>query len=199
MSANMKNISKPEAEKLGWKLQSTAWVFQSPWYDLRQDRLILPQQTNITYTYIEHPGAVFIVPMTANDEIILIHSYRYTIDAWCWEIPAGNIGDQAEQEPESVARQELEEEIGGRCQSLDFLGKFYLANGFGNIQGCFFLANGVEITRPQDLEPTEIIDEIAILPIQQVKQMIHNREINDADSAFAIFLALSHLEQNQSK
>jgi len=190
----MQGRRKPEAEKLGWAVNKTHLLFESQWYNLRQDKLTLPNQDRITYTYIEHPGAVFVVPLTSHGEIILIHSYRYPIDAWCWEVPAGNMGDQAERSPEEVARQELKEEIGATCRTLECLGKYSLANGFGNIDGHFFLAKNVEMSDSQTLEATEVIDAIALFPRSRVQQMIQDGVINDAESAFAILLAFQHLQ-----
>ncbi|MFM6251840.1 MAG: hypothetical protein ACKPEQ_22300, partial [Dolichospermum sp.] len=79
----MENNDKPQGKKIGWELQKTDLIFKSQWYNLRQDKISLPNNEEITYTYVEHPGAVFIIPITANQEIILMRSYRYTIDDWC--------------------------------------------------------------------------------------------------------------------
>ncbi|PIE33059.1 NUDIX hydrolase [candidate division KSB3 bacterium] len=189
----MKNTRKPEAEKLGWDVKNSTLLFESQWYDLRQDTITLPSQDHITYTYVEHPGCVFVVPITAQNEMILIHSYRYPIDAWCWEIPAGNLGDRAEDSPEEVARQELKEEIGGISQRLEFLGRFSLINGFGKLYGHYFLARNVEMPDSQSLEASEVIDKIELFPLSRVRHMICEGVIHDAESAFAILLALQNL------
>lgn len=189
---NVSQKTKPEAKKIGWKLNKSQLIFKSKWYNLRQDNITLPNNEPATYTYIEHPGSAFIVPLTPDNKIILIRSYRYTIDEWCWEIPAGTLGDQSGISVEKVAEQELDEEIGAKYDELNFLGNFYLSNGFGNIKGHFFLAKGVVIERPQKLESTEIIDRISMFSVDQVVNMVKTGIINDADSAFAILLALTH-------
>ena len=56
---------------------------QSRWYNLRQDRLRAPTGHEFTYTLIDHPGAVWIVAVTADGQVVLIRQYRYTVDDWC--------------------------------------------------------------------------------------------------------------------
>ena len=40
---------------------------------------------------VRHPGSVVLLPMPSAHEIILIRQYRYTIDRWIWELPAGTL------------------------------------------------------------------------------------------------------------
>lgn len=48
------------------------YLWQSPWYNLRQDRLRAPGGREYTYTVVEHPGAVWVVPVTTDGQIVLI-------------------------------------------------------------------------------------------------------------------------------
>lgn len=189
----MKNHDKPQGQKIGWELQQTELIFQSQWYNLRQDKISLLDNEEITYTYVEHPGSVFIVPLTADQEIILIRSYRYTVDDWCWEVPAGCLGDKSELLPEQVAYQELAEEIGGECEGMKYLGWYYIGNGFASLKNYFFLANNVTCNKQPQREMTEIIDQVQFFSIPHVLQMLQERKIKDGESAFALMLALSPL------
>jgi len=75
-----------------WDTLSSERIYKNPWYALRQDRVRTHTGKQITYTFMEHPGAVAVVPVTDNGEIILIKSYRYTVKDWCWEVPMGGAG-----------------------------------------------------------------------------------------------------------
>ncbi len=189
----MKDDSKPEGKKIGWQLLNTQRIYQSQWYNLRQDRVTLPNGEEINYTYVEHPGAVFVVPITANQEVILIRSYRYTIDDWSWEVPAGSLGDKTGLLPEEVARQELAEEIGGKAEKFESLGWYYMANGFAQLKNYFFLAHNVTATEPLLLENGEVIERVQAFPLQQVLQMVKIGDFKDGESAFAIMLATTQL------
>ncbi|MEI6444401.1 MAG: NUDIX hydrolase [Nostocales cyanobacterium ELA583] len=180
---------KPQANLIGWHLIESNYIHQSQWFNLRQDRLQIQNDQELTYTYVEHPGSVFVVPVTENSEIILIHSYRYTIDSWCWEVPAGSLGDKDVVDPVNVAHQELAEEIGGETESMEDLGCYYMANGFASLQNHFFIAHGTKITQPHRREDTEIIKQVVFFPIEKTLKMVQSGEINDGESAFAILLA----------
>ena len=156
---------------------------------MRKDQISLPNNQEITYTYVEHPGAVFIVPITANQEVILIRSYRYTIDDWCWEIPAGTLGDQKGLSPEEVARLELLEEIGGIAETFESLGWYYMANGLANLKNFFFIGHNVILNQDTQREVTEIIAEIKSFQIKDILTMIQDGLIKDGESAFALMLA----------
>ncbi|AFZ61386.1 NUDIX hydrolase [Anabaena cylindrica FACHB-243] len=195
----MKNPDKPNGEKLGWKIQKSQLIFQSQWYNLRQDKITLPKNQEITYTYIEHPGSVFVVPITANQEIILIRSYRYTIDDWCWEVPAGNLGDQKGLSPEEVARLELAEEIGGIAETFQSLGWYYMANGLASLKNFYFIAYNVTLNQGSQREVTEIINEVKTVSIKNIFNMIQEGLIKDGESAFAMMLALSHINRSNPR
>jgi ADP-ribose pyrophosphatase len=188
----MKN-EKPQANLIGWNLLGYQYLFQSQWFNLRQDKIQIINNKELTYTYVEHPGAVFIVPITENLEVILIHSYRYPIDRWCWEVPAGSLGDQDKLSPSDVAHKELVEEIGGETKNLKSLGSYYMANGFASLENHFFIAYDTIVSFTRQKEDAEVIREIKVLPIEHALKMIQNGEINDGESAFAILLAFMEM------
>ena len=72
-----------------WEPLSSKKIYENSWNALRQDQVRTHTGKQITYTYMEHPGAVAVVPVTTDGEIVLIKSYRYTVKDWCWEIPMG--------------------------------------------------------------------------------------------------------------
>jgi ADP-ribose pyrophosphatase len=193
----MRDNSKPKGQELGWQLLHTQRLYQSQWFNLRQDRLTLPNSEETTYTYVEHPGSVFVVPVTAQREFFLLRSYRYTIDNWCWEVPAGGLGDKSGLPLEEVARQELAEEIGGTSEKLEYLGWYYMANGFAELKNHFFVARSIILNQQCQREITEEmeIERVQLFPLEEVLQMVYSGAINDGESAFAVLLAIAQLAQ----
>jgi 8-oxo-dGTP pyrophosphatase MutT (NUDIX family) len=59
------------------------------------------------------------VPLTREGWVVLIRSYRYCVDDWCYEVPAG--GPSPGLTTEEVARRELSEEIGGTAADLRYV------------------------------------------------------------------------------
>ena len=183
---------KPLGASLGWQLHGTTRPYQSRWHNLRRDEVRLPDGEEIVYTYQEHPGFVVIVPKTRDSCVVLLRSYRYTVDEWCWELPAGGLGDKPGMSKEEVARQELAEETGGVCTTMDEIGWFFVANGTSNTRCTVFLAHNVELTRPTALESTEV-SEVHVVPVAEALQMARDGRMTDGDSALALLRCEAHL------
>ena len=69
-------------------------------------------------------GAVIIVAVTPQDKVLFVEQYRVSILQNTIEMPAGLVGDLADQANESAfeaARRELEEETGYRCKRMEFI------------------------------------------------------------------------------
>lgn len=168
---------------------SSQITWNSPWYSIRSDQIILPDGQPGEYHVVQHPAAVWVVPVTDAGEIVLINTYRYTVDDWCWEIPAGSVKPTAT--PLFTAQAELREEIGGAARAWDYLGQFYTANGICNEVGHYFLATGVTLGETAH-EPTEVI-EIHPTPILAALRMAEQGEISDAPSVMALLLCKPEL------
>ena len=177
--------NKPLGESLGWRRMSTTRPYQSHWHNLRQDLVVLPDGQEITFTYQEHPGFVTMVPVTDDDHVIMLRCYRYAVDEWCWELPAGGLGDKPGATRQEVARQELAEETGAECRSLEIAGWFYAMNGTSDAHCTFYIAKGAQISGATNLEATEQ-SEVHLVPITQAMQMARDGRISDGDSALAL-------------
>jgi 8-oxo-dGTP pyrophosphatase MutT (NUDIX family) len=177
-----------ESFRFPWKTLSSRLIYENPWYALRQDQVLTHTGAEITYTFMEHPGAVGVIPVTQQGEIVLIRSYRYTVKDWCWEIP---MGGRDHEDLEVVAKKELLEEVGGVCQQLDYVNYFYANNGVSNIRCDVFLAQGVALGQNQP-EDGELI-EIQVLPKDDVFRMARAGEIADGMSALSLFLCEPYL------
>lgn len=183
---------KRVGREAGWETLSARYIFESPWHKIRQDRVRLRGQ-ELTYTWLEHPGSVFVVPVTADGRFVLIRVYRYTVDEWCWELPAGGLGDKRGIPLEQAARDELREETGFTGGSFEKLGVYFTGNGVMDLELTAFLARGVEKNASQELEHTEQIDRVGLFTPEEVRGMLARNEIKDGESAFCLLLALARL------
>jgi ADP-ribose pyrophosphatase len=165
-----------------WKTLDSHFLWQSQWYNLRQDRLRTQDGHEFTYTLIDHPGAVWVVPVTPDNQIVMIWQYRYTIDDWCYEVPAGGLSSGLD--PEKTACRELQEEVGGRAAELRYVGQFYASNGISNEVAYVYLAIGVELGETHR-EPTELM-EMRLVPVNEALRMAREGEVTDGPSALAL-------------
>lgn len=168
---------------------ASKYIWKSRWYNLRQDEIQTPDGSRGTYTIVEHPGAVWVVPVTPDGEIVLEWQYRYTVNDWCWEVPAGGLLPGIS--PQEMAQRELEEEIGGKAEGLQYIGWFYTMNGIGTEVAHVFLARSVALG-PSRREPTEIM-ELRRFPIAEALHMARSGAISDGPSALALLLCEPYL------
>ena len=78
---------------------------------------------------VRHPGAVSVVPLTDDGEVVLVRQYRAPLDRFLLEIPAGKRDVEGEP-PEETARRELAEEVGLVPTELVPLAVFHNSVGF---------------------------------------------------------------------
>jgi ADP-ribose pyrophosphatase len=180
---------KPLGMSLGWRPRDLGVAYECQWFRVRQFELNKGEHAG-TYTYVEHPGSVLVVPETADNAFLLMKTYRFTTDGWSWEIPAGTLADRGQQNIEEVAREELLEEVGGVCTQLEPLGTFDLTNGSAAHKAHIFIAHGVTLEAAPQRHAFEDIGEVKSFSHSAVRTLIARNEINDGDSALALLLAL---------
>jgi ADP-ribose pyrophosphatase len=168
---------------------SRRYVWQSRWYNVRQDQLRQTDGREFTYTIIEKPGAVWVVPVTAEGDLILINQYRYPVGEWCLEVPAGNI--EPGMAPAEMAARELREEIGGTAGRILPVAEFYTMNGIGDEIANVFLALDV-VLGDAAREVTEHIELIQV-PVREALDMARAGALKDGPSALAILLCAAAL------
>jgi 8-oxo-dGDP phosphatase len=106
----------------------TEVVFEGTVWDVRRDTIDLGEAGEVRREYVDHPGAVSVVPLrhvTGGDQILLIQQYRHPVGAFEWELPAGLL-DVVGEPPWLGAARELHEEadlVAGRWDVLiDYFG-----------------------------------------------------------------------------
>ena len=97
-------------------------------FELEIDVVKLPTGHTVDMEIVRHPGSVVLLPIPEPGKIILIRQYRYTIDRWIWELPAGSL--KPNEDPDTAAARECEEEIGLAPHKVTRLGGYYPTPGF---------------------------------------------------------------------
>ncbi|MEL7484163.1 MAG: NUDIX hydrolase [Planctomycetota bacterium] len=188
-----KPADKPVGESLGWKPRRSSYPFSSRWFRLRSDAVEMPgAESEGLYSYVEHPGSVMVVPVLADGRVVLIRSYRYPLDAWCWEIVGGQVEPGAI--PEDTARAELDEELGATCDAIEPLLDTFVANGFARCRTRYFLARGVSMTGEQRLEVGETIARAEPVPLDEAIERVGSPG-QDGDSMLGLLLAARALSE----
>lgn len=87
----MSEPDKPNGIAFGWQRLATDYPYIYRTFRVRRDQVRWPDGRVAPYVYIQGVGAVWIVPVTIEGQVILIRQFRYTMDNWCWEVPAGGM------------------------------------------------------------------------------------------------------------
>jgi ADP-ribose pyrophosphatase len=173
----------------GWWRRSWRYLFESRWFNLRQDDIILPSGAEITYTLVEHPGYVVVVPVLADGRVVMERIYRHTVQRTLLECPSGGLDGET---PETAAKRELEEETGYRAERLTHMGHFVGSSGISSEEYDIFLATSLQADGIVCREPTEQIV-VELIPLAELHARVLRNELEDGPSALAILLAAAQL------
>jgi ADP-ribose pyrophosphatase len=129
---------------------------------LRGDEVRMPGGKTARREVVEHYGAVAIVALDDDGNVVLIHQYRHPVGRRLWELPAGLL-DMGGEAPHLTAARELEEEAGLSATDWRVLVDIISAPGFSDECVRVYLATGI-----RDIGRPEAHDEEADLVIERV-------------------------------
>lgn len=156
-----------------------------------RDRVTVPDGETSVREWIDHPGASAIVPLFDDGTTRLVRQFRYPPRRTFLEVPAGKL-DVPGEDPEDVARRELEEETGWTADTFVPLGSTYPCIGYSNEVIHFFLATGLT-EGEQDLADGEFV-EVVSMPLADAVAKARSGEIGDMKTVTALLYADAYLQ-----
>lgn len=175
MSAALLPRGKPNP----WETQGRKQIYRNPWLLLEEHQVRTPAGAAGIYGVVRpHQVAIGIVPLTANDEVVLVGQYRYPLERYSWEIPEG--GGRKTEDPLTEARRELAEETGFTAKRWRLLLALSLSNCLSDEQAVLFVAEDLEpgAASPDPEEELEVIQ----VPFETAIDAVFAGEITDAMS-----------------
>jgi ADP-ribose pyrophosphatase len=167
----------------------TETIFRGRVFNVRQDRVRLPDGRIMKLDIVDHPVAVVIVPVDADGNLWFIHQYRHAAGSIMLELPAGVA--EAGEAPEVGAGRETQEEIGMAAGTLLKIGEFFIAPGYTTEYLYIFLATQLTpAPLPQDEDEFITVERI---PIKTAYALAEQGKIIDAKTLAALLLARPHL------
>ncbi len=145
-----------------------------------------------SWDIVAHPGAVVIVPVTADHQLILVKQWRRAIQRTILEFPAGTL--EVGEEPLLCAQRELREETGFQADQVIPMAQFYSAPGFCTELLHLFLAVGLN-PAPLDSDEDEAIDLVTV-SAAQCREMISNHQIQDAKTIAGFYFYEQWINNN---
>ncbi len=139
---------------------------------------------------VHHPGASAVVAIDEDNRIIIEKQFRYALNDYLLEIPAGKL--DAGEDPLVCAKRELEEETGIIASEWISLGTIATSPGFCNEVIHLYVAKGLskgEIHWDED----EYV-EVERYTFDELLQRIKEEKIKDSKSLSALLLAMPYLK-----
>lgn len=163
------------------KTLSSNVVFSGRVFSLEQKELLLPSGRKATREVIRHPGSAVIVPQLDEKTVLLIKQYRFALERFILEFPAGTL--EPNEEPLACAKREIAEETGyGANEWLD-LGDIYPAPGVCDELQHLYLAKDLFPNKAEGDED-EVI-EVVEMSVSQVENAIATNQIIDGKTVGA--------------
>ena len=172
-----------------WKTLRSRKVFECPWYYINEDKFELPNKKQGKYYVVNTHNSVFILPLTSNNKILFIKQYRYPVNGFYYELPAGAV--EKKDTALTSARKELEEETGFKARQFKKIGTYAPMNGLCKEICTVFIATDLEKTK-QKLESTEFI-EVEEISINKAYKMVDNNKIQCGMTLSAMSIARKYL------
>jgi ADP-ribose pyrophosphatase len=154
----------------------------------RVDTIERADGTRSTRDVVIHPGAVAILAVDPDDQVLFVRQYRTPAQRVLLEIPAGTLdvdaATGATEDPDLAARRELEEETGFRAARWQKLASFWTAPGFASELMHLYLATELQPAHPDErLGPDE--DEhlrLERMPFADAIAAVERGDVADAKS-----------------
>ncbi len=164
-------------------------VYRGRVLSLELDRLREPGGAEVEREVVRHSGAAVILALTDERRLVLVRQYRYAVDEFLWEAPAGHINPG--EVPEQTARRELVEETGYYPRHLEKLAAFYPSPGFSDEIMYLFLATGLEerTACPDDDEAIEV----RLFSLEQATAMASQEQVLDGKTLLGLMLVTDRL------
>ena len=173
-------------EHLEEKHESTEEIYDGVILHVIRDTVTLPNGSRTYRELIRHVGAVAVVPLTEENEVIIEHQFRYPISEVITEIPAGKL-DSKEEDRLEAAKRELQEETGITADEWTFMGDYLPTCAYSDEKISLYLARGLHYG-DQKLDDDEFLN-IQKVPLEALIRDIMEGKISDGKTQTALLKA----------
>jgi len=168
---------------------NTAVMYEGNFIQVHKDSVQLPDGSVASREYITHPGAVAVLAMLDNGNLVMERQFRYAPQREYIELPAGKI-DHGE-DILLTAQRELLEETGYVANQWIHLATVWPCIGYTNERMEYFLARGLT-HQGRKLDDGEFL-EVFELPLPEAIEWIRSGKINESKTIVGLFWLEKHL------
>lgn len=161
-------------------------IYRGRILSLRKDDVRMSDGSVAVREVVEHPGAVAIVALQDDGQVVLVHQYRHPVRTFLYELPAGLL-DMPGEAPLEAARRELFEETGLVAADWSVLLDIFTSPGMTDEVIRIYLARGIsESTDRFHPEDEEITITVVRLPLDDAVARVQSGQITNAAAVAGI-------------
>lgn len=155
---------------------SSEEIFNGVAIHLFKDEILLPNGHKGIREIIRHPGAVCVLPITEEGDVIFVNQFRYALNKVTLEVPAGKL--EKGEDPKEAALRELSEETGLSAKNIIPMGELYTTPALIDEVIHMYIATGLT-EGEQHPDEDEFVNTLKI-PLSKAVDMVMNGEIKDS-------------------
>ena len=175
-----------ERARLAEKQLTSEDIFDGIILHVKRDTVGLSNGSTTIREVIRHIGAVCVIPVTENNEVIVERQYRYPLDRVILEIPAGKL-DAPDEDRLSAIQRELMEETGYTADEWTEIGDFHPAPAYSDEFITMYMARSLH-KGERHLDEDEFLD-VHTIPLKDLVDEVMAGRISDAKTQVAILKA----------
>lgn len=157
-------------------------VYRGNAVDFCVDEILLPNGQTAVREYLDHPGAVGVIPFLDDKTVVLVRQYRHPVGEVTLEIPAGKL-DKGES-PLACVKRELNEETGYSARKISPLLQYWPTPAFANEVLHLFLARDLVpgARHPDEDEFLEVVK----MPFAKALALVRSGKIKDSKTVIGL-------------
>lgn len=179
--------------KLEEKQISSSEIFNGVAIHLFRDEILLPDGTKGVREIIRHPGAVCVLPVFDNGDVVFVNQFRYAFNKVTLEAPAGKL--EKGEDPYEAALRELSEETGLQAAKLTHIGDMYTTPALIDEVIHLYIAEDLR-QGEQHLDEDEFINTLT-MPLDKAIEMVMNGEIKDSKTQTVLLKAEKYINKSR--
>lgn len=167
------------------KKMSSELIYDGRIFKVSRDKALLENGKTADREVVHHSGGVTVIPVTDNNEILMVKQYRYPHEKVMLEIPAGKL--EPGETHYDCGKRELLEETGCTCKNYEYVGEVVPTPAYLTEVIHMYIATGLEFSE-QKLDEDEFL-EVEKVPLEKAVEMVMKGEITDSKTQIGILKA----------
>ena len=188
---------RKSSPKKSVKILSSKVAYRGPVFTITSDQVKEPSGATVRRDVVRHSGSVVMMAVEGSNllfrgrkgrkpekepRVLLVRQYRYTVNDFIWELPAGRIDEGEDELP--AAKRELLEETGFTAERWKRVLFFYVSPGFLDETMAVYLAEGLTPGKAQPEEDESIVKRFFTL--SQSLRLVMRGTVRDAKTIASI-------------